>query len=518
MILSVHIDHLVLHVCSHLAEQNTRARKLGEIGIGSKTNGATVPDDANDLEVEAAASSIKVDDSLTGIGADTIGKAGGYRRSYRRRNVSQKVDFDELNMHSGLRSLYGTRTNSDRRCPKDPCPCGTNVEDTEVGIDSDLSVAQTQKWPPTCEICGKVLPDWLRLKQHMNTHPGDEPIHCDVCGRGFSLLVHLKRHMKVHVTDRQFFCDICGASFAEKGHLDKHVIAHLPEDEKEAAMKLASAKSKQVIHRCRKCNETFPNQWRLRRHNIEKHRSRPAPTKTPESRCTCPICGKMLSYRLSVHMRQHTGERPYKCTTCGKTFYQRSSLTQHMTMHSGMKTHTCAQCGKSFRLRSLLRQHMRKHDGDLKHECPLCGKKFYVPGLLRDHLLLHTGERPFQCATCGRKFRLHKELGQHERRHLGEVADRCEVCGLQTESLNRHMLIHTGDKPHACEHCGKAFRRKEHLKVHCSRVHNVEFLKREKVQPISFDSALLNIQNKDVETINADYCGLTLVIGDSVVV
>ena len=79
------------------------------------------------------------------------------------------------------------------------------------------------------------------------------------------------------------------------------------------------------------------------------------------------------------------------------------------------------------------------------------------------------------------------------------------------------MLVHTGDKPYNCQHCEKAFRRKEHLRVHCSRVHNIELPKREKVQTVSVDNCLLKMQN-EVETLNADDCGLTLVVGDSVVI
>ena len=519
----------VLCFHSNSEEENAKRSDVGHTKIGSKTSGTSASaklssQGTDDSEVGLAADSGHASDSVAGEDHDdSIDKSVGYRRSNRRRNISAKIDLDELNMHSGLRSLYGTRTDSERRCPKGPCPCGVSEEVTEAEVENgdkqaELAVAHAHKGPCACDLCGKVLPDRQRLEQHMNTHPGDDLIHCDVCGRGFALVVHLNRHMKTHVADRPFTCDHCGASYAEKGFLDMHMIAHQPESEKETAMKMAAAKTRPDSYRCRRCNETFSTRWRLRKHNTEKHRTRPALKTTPNSRCTCPICGKSLSYRLSVHMRVHTGERPYKCTTCSKAFYQRSSLRSHLSTHTGVKTHTCAECGKSFRLRALLRQHMRKHVDDLRHECPLCGKRFWVPTLLRDHLLLHTGERPFQCATCGRKYRLRKELTKHERLHLGEVATRCEVCGLETTSLKRHMQVHTGEKPYSCEQCGKAFRRKEHLRVHCSRVHNVEIPKREKVQAISLDSCLIKMQNEVAETINADDCGLTLVIGDSVVV
>jgi len=450
----------------------------------------------------------------------------GCRRTGRRRNISSKVDLQELNMHSSLRSLYGARTDEDRRRPKDPCPCRVNGEDeaaTEVGMDAEgkqavPSEGHVQNGPPyTCDVCGKVLPDRQRLKRHMSMHPGDEPINCAICGRGFALLVHLNRHMKNHTTNQPYLCEECGACFAEKSFLDMHMLAHQPEDKKQTAS--AKTDAAEEMYRCVKCNETFSKAWRLRRHKTKMHRSRPALKPVSNSQSQCLICGKWLSYSLRVHMRIHTGERPYKCSTCGKSFYQRTSLRSHLSVHTGVKTHTCAECGKSFRLHGMLRQHMRMHhNNDLRHECPLCGKRFWVPTLLRDHLRLHTGEKPFQCSTCGRKYRLRKDMVKHERSHSSELTSRCEVCGFQTTNLKRHMMVHTGDKPFSCQHCGKDFRRKEHLRVHLSRLHNIELPKRTKVDPILLDSSLLQMQAENAEAINADECGLTLVIGDSVVV
>ncbi|VDH96523.1 Hypothetical predicted protein [Mytilus galloprovincialis] len=326
----------------------------------------------------------------------------------------------------------------------------------------------------------------------------DKPYGCHLCDIGFSKPNELKSHLDSHENqpaEFRFRCEQCPASFINKQFLIFHQASAHTEQDISSSEQIRSSQEEKA-YKCDQCDKSFIRVGNFRTH-MKWHEN-------GEDHFKCNLCNRKFlnQENLLIHERVHSGNTPYQCGFCSKSYSTIKSLRIHQNrMHKNIKKHGCDQCFEIFTSMVKLNIHRMKHFDDPtdsdelsgesselvdstpeQYVCNICNKMFKNKRWLEDHKKIHEITM-FPCSFCDRFFESISDLKQHEiddhltHRNLSKLSEgnhsiqtyKCDICNkefIRKPLLDAHVLQHTRQKPFGCNFCSSSFQFANELQMH----------------------------------------------------
>uniref|UniRef100_M3YYI1 Zinc finger with KRAB and SCAN domains 5 n=1 Tax=Mustela putorius furo TaxID=9669 RepID=M3YYI1_MUSPF len=157
-----------------------------------------------------------------------------------------------------------------------------------------------------------------------------------------------------------------------------------------------------------------------------------------------------LDRKQGIPRKEILGQPSSERINFNEVTWVRSHLVQHQSVHSGERPFKCSECGKGFGRRSHLAGHLRLHSREKSHQCRECGEIFFQYVSLIEHQVLHMGQRNEKNGICEEAYSWNLTVIEDKKIELREGAGQCPHVKMSFSwscSLFKHLRSHERTDP-----------------------------------------------------------------------